>query len=174
LGIVIFLVLFVVLFTLPYFGKTQEKNTTQEFDEPDSNSPEFESIEGSGCIPDLRSYEVAELVEVIDGDSIRVEMQGELIEVRYIGIDAPEYYSDERNAAMDSTQKNRVLLGDGHIYLFKDISNTDKYDRLLRYVIASGYFINLEMVRSGYAEAKKYQPDISCQAVFEKADTSLK
>jgi len=54
--------------------------------------------------------------------------------------------------------------------LFKDISETDKFDRLLRYVIADGKFINLEMVQSGHAQAKRYFPDISCQKTFDQAN----
>ena len=174
LGISVILVVFVFLFTLPYFGTTSENNNPEDVLISDEESNKFQSVAGTDCIPDINAYEIAVLVEVIDGDSIRVDIDGEVIEVRYIGIDAPEFYSEERASAIDSAQKNRALIGSGPLYLFRDISNTDKYDRLLRYVVSSEQFINLEMVRSGYATAKKYQPDISCQAEFEKAASSSK
>jgi endonuclease YncB( thermonuclease family) len=126
-------------------------------------------INGSDCIPRLDSYEIATLIDVIDGDSIRVAIQDSAFEVRYIGVNTPEYYSDQRPAAIEATKFNKELLSSSEIYLFKDISETDKYDRLLRYVIANGKFINLEMVKSGHAQAKKYFPDISCQDTFDQS-----
>jgi micrococcal nuclease len=128
----------------------------------------FASVNGVDCIPRLDNYEKATLIDVIDGDSIRVAIQGATFEVRYIGVNTPEYYSDQRPAAIEATRFNKKLLSSSEIYLFKDISETDKYDRLLRYVIADKKFINLEMVQSGHAQAKRYFPDISCQATFDQ------
>ena len=129
----------------------------------------FAAIEGFDCIPNFSSYETATLIDVIDGDSIRVIIQGAVFEVRYIGMNTPEYNSSQRQAAIDAAQFNKNLLSSANIYLFKDISETDKYGRLLRYVIANGKFINLELVKSGHAQAKKYFPDISCQPTFDRA-----
>lgn len=130
----------------------------------------FASIDGVDCIPNLSSFETATLIDVIDGDSIHVAIQGTVFEVRYIGMNTPEYYSDQRQAAIESTQLNKDLLSTSNVYLFKDISETDKYDRLLRYVIANGKFINLELIRSGLAQAKTYKPDVSCQSTFDQAN----
>ena len=130
----------------------------------------FAAVEGVDCIPNLSSYETATLIDVIDGDSIRVAIQGSVFEVRYIGMNTPEYFSDQRQAAIDATEFNKDLLSSADIYLFKDISETDKYDRLLRYVIADGNFINLELIRSGRAQAKTYKPDVSCQSTFDRAN----
>lgn len=143
--------------------------TQQDQDVSDSNSM-FALIEGIDCIPNLSSYETAALIDVIDGDSIRVAIQGTIFEVRYIGMNTPEYDSDRRQAAIEATQLNKDLLSSANIYLFKDVSETDKYDRLLRYVIANEKFINLELVRSGRAQAKTYFPDISCQSTFDQVN----
>jgi|APSaa5957512535_1039671.scaffolds.fasta_scaffold551525_2 micrococcal nuclease len=43
--------------------------------------------------------------------------------------------------------------------LVKDTSDTDRYDRLLRYVYVGDTFVNEELVRQGYAEAVLYRPD---------------
>ena len=135
----------------------------------EENDP-FGGILGVDCIPRLENYEEARLIDVIDGDSIRVSIKGKTFEVRYIGVNTPEYYSDQRPAAIEATRFNENLLSSSEIYLFKDVSETDKYDRLLRYVIADGKFINLEMVQSGHAQAKRYFPDISCQKTFDQAN----
>jgi endonuclease YncB( thermonuclease family) len=129
---------------------------------------DFSLIEGVDCIPDISSYEVGTLIDVIDGDSIRVAIQGSIIEVRYIGIDTPEYNSDQRQAAKEAEEANEKVLSTSSVYLFKDQSETDKYGRLLRYVISNGKFVNLELVRSGHARAKTYFPDTSCQSTFNK------
>jgi micrococcal nuclease len=134
---------------------------------PTAKISKFASVEGMECIPDPAGYETAMLLDVIDGDSIEVAIEGEIYEVRYIGIDAPEFNSDQRAAAVDAAQMNERLLSGPIIYLFRDRSETDKYERLLRYVISNNTFINLEMVRSGHAISKTYHPDVSCQSVFD-------
>ena len=130
----------------------------------------FAAREDIACIPNLSRYETATLIDVVDGDSIKVIVDGQPVQVRYIGINTPEYDSPQRDAAIEATQVNRRLLSGGRpLYLFKDITNTDKYGRLLRYVVANGKFINLELVRLGQAESKWYRPDISCQLLFDRA-----
>ncbi|MDO9545768.1 MAG: thermonuclease family protein [Pelolinea sp.] len=142
----------------------------QQDQEALDTSSMFASVNGADCIPNLSSYETATLIDIIDGDSIRVAIQGTVYEVRYIGMNTPEYYSDQRQAAIEATQYNKDLISSANIYLFKDISETDRYDRLLRYVIANGKFINLELVRSGHAQSKIYKPDVSCQPTFDRAN----
>ena len=132
------------------------------------NDKEFTFIEGVECIPDISLYEVGTLLDVIDGDSIRVVIQGSIFEVRYIGIDTPEYNSDQRQAAVEAAEENKKILSNSLVYLFKDQSETDKYGRLLRYVISNDKFINLELVKSGHAKVKKYFPDISCHLTFDQ------
>jgi micrococcal nuclease len=148
----------------------------------DPNSPEintsdgqdsginFSRIEGSQCIPDLSAVEIARLKRVIDGDSIEIVMDGKVYQVRYIGINTPEYYSEDRAEAIQATQANQKLVEGQTLYLFKDRSNTDKYDRLLRYVLTDEVFVNRELVREGYAEAREYRPDTACHTVFEAVE----
>ena len=57
------------------------------------------------------------------------------------------------------------------IYLEKDVSETDDYGRLLRYVfLTDGRFVSEEMVRSGYTESIEYPPDVRLQHVFEAGE----
>jgi len=130
----------------------------------------FGSLEGIDCIPDISTVETARVVRVIDGDSIEVVMGEETYQVRYIGINTPEYYSSDRQRAEEATRVNQDLVEGKTIFLFKDQSETDKYDRLLRYVVTKDAFVNLELVRSGYAEAREYPPDTACHQVFKEAD----
>jgi micrococcal nuclease len=53
------------------------------------------------------------------------------------------------------------------VYLETDVSETDRYDRLLRYVyLADGTFVNAELVRLGWATAKAYPPDTKHQGLL--------
>jgi len=118
------------------------------------------------CVNPKQSYQTARVVKVIDGDSILVKLDGDLYEVRYIGVNTPEYDSKERSAAIRATKANEDLLFRREVLLFKDISNTDKFGRLLRYVFTDREFVNLELVRSGFAESRAYPPDTACQKLF--------
>jgi len=103
------------------------------------------------------------LTKVIDGDTIEVQIEGQTYRVRYIGIDTPERGD---YGFKDATDFNSSLLKAGEIILIKDVSETDRYDRLLRYVFVDGLFINYELVRQGYAYAVSFPPDIACQELF--------
>jgi endonuclease YncB( thermonuclease family) len=126
-------------------------------------------IPGIDCIPDLSRVQTGTVVEVIDGDSITVDIEGTVFDVRYIGVNTPEYDSNERQQAEIATQANRKLVEGKTVYLFKDQSETDKYGRLLRYILTDQVFVNLELVKGGYAKAKEYPPDTACHQIFAQA-----
>jgi micrococcal nuclease len=105
----------------------------------------------------------AQVVEVVDGDTIRVNVAGEVYPLRYIGIDAPE---PDQWMGPEASQANWELVGGKTVYLEKDVSETDQYGRLLRYVfLAGGTFVNAELVRQGYAWAGTYEPDVKQQGL---------
>lgn len=131
----------------------------------DSSEPIYNNF---GCINPDQIYEYGTVIRVIDGDSIEVNIKQTVFEVRYIGINSPEYYSKNRQSAIQAKRVNEELLSGGNVFLFRDISDTDKFGRLLRYVFTDDGFVNLEMVKLGYADAKSYPPDISCQELFSK------
>ena len=119
------------------------------------------------CVHPPKPFQIARVVRVIDGDSIEVKIDEKLYEVRYIGINTPEFHSGERAEAIAATRANEALLFGKEVFLFKDVSETDKFDRLLRYVFTDEVFINLEMVKSGLADSRVYPPDTSCQDLFD-------
>jgi len=115
------------------------------------------------------NFTTAQVVRVVDGDTIDVSINGKKYEVRYIGIDTPElaifgkpadYYGPEASA------KNKELVTGKTVELEKDISEVDRFNRLLRYVYVGDLFINAELVRLGYAVAFPYPPDIKYQDNF--------
>jgi len=114
----------------------------------------------------------AEVVKVVDGDTINVEIDGTVYAVRYIGIDCPETthpYEPVEWMGPEATEANRQLVENKIVYLEKDVSETDRYGRLLRYVfLADGTFVNAELVRLGYAQSVTYAPDVRHQNLFLK------
>jgi micrococcal nuclease len=122
---------------------------------------------GAVCISPAARREEAFVTGVTDGDSIEVDMEGAAFRVRYIGIDAPEM--EGGLLAEESLAANRALVGGKTIVMIRDLSEADRYGRLLRYVFADGIFVNREQVRTGLARAGYFPPDISCTSEF-KAD----
>ncbi len=109
----------------------------------------------------------APAVTVIDGDTICLP-SGE--RVRYIGIDAPErresYYEEAKRA-------NQELIEGKGIKLEEDVTDSDRYGRLLRYVYADDTFVNAELVRQGYAlvyRRGKFQDNKYYNVLKEAAD----
>jgi endonuclease YncB( thermonuclease family) len=100
-----------------------------------------------------RSGKRAIVTRVIDGDTIDVNINGVVQRVRYIGIDTPEYTSTKEYYGAEATAKNRSLVEGRTVTLVKDVSETDRYDRLLRYVLVGNVFVNYELVRLGFATA---------------------
>ena len=90
--------------------------------------------------------------------------------MRYIGIDTPETYPRLEDYGMEAWQANRQLVEGKEVRLEKDISETDKYDRLLRYVYVDDTFVNAELVKLGLAEAKAYPPDTKYQDYGHSVD----
>lgn len=120
------------------------------------------------CIPTETLVQHGELVDVIDGDTIDVRLEdGDVYRVRYIGVDTPEH--DEEFYEEASSLNETLLLGES-LTLVKDVSETDRYDRLLRYVLVGDTFVNYELVRQGYAVSVTFPPDLACETFFRQTE----
>lgn len=111
----------------------------------------------------------AQVLSVTDGDTIRVSVNGRSTPIRYIGIDTPETV-DPRTSVQcfgaEASAANKRLVEGKTVELEKDVSETDKFDRLLRYVYVDGVMVNEELVRGGYAKSSTYPPDVKYQPRF--------
>jgi micrococcal nuclease len=107
----------------------------------------------------------AKVINVIDGDTIEVEVGGEAFRVRYIGIDAPE---PEDAGGAEAKEANRLLVDGQVVAMERDTSETDQYGRLLRYVYVGEVFVNARLVERGYARAISYPPDVRCDDSFSE------
>lgn len=140
-------------------------------DETDSGLPVDIPSPSLVAIPATQSTESGVLVRrVVDGDTIELET-GEV--VRYIGIDTPETVHPSKAVqcfGKEASTKNKSLVEGKRVRLEKDVSNTDKYGRLLRYVYIGDTFVNDFLVRQGYAYASSYPPDVKYQSQFRQAE----
>ena len=112
----------------------------------------------------------AQVVNVVDGDTIDVIIQGREFRLRYIGVDTPESVHPtigEEPYGKEAAQRNRELVMGRTVYLEKDVSETDQYGRLLRYVyLPDGRMLNEVLVREGYAQVATFPPDVRYQDRF--------
>ncbi len=122
------------------------------------------------CAPVATESQVT-VVRVIDGDTIEIAGGAH---VRYIGMDTPETYPKVEFYGPEAKAKNIELVEGKLVTLEKDVSETDKYGRLLRYVYVDGVFVNGELVRLGYAEAVSYPPDTRYQWQPEQLEKEAK
>ena len=89
--------------------------------------------------------------------------------VRYIGINAPEDTTKKERLGPEATARDKELVAGKTVTLVKDVSETDQFGRLLRFVFVGNVLVNYELVREGYAKATPYKPDISCEGLFYDA-----
>jgi endonuclease YncB( thermonuclease family) len=122
------------------------------------------------CVPWNSKTDRAQVVRVIDGITIEVELDGKMQQVRYIGVDLLEYEQDWRVWA-ESTEKNKQLVEGKSALLISDHADQDAEDRLARYVIVDGVFVNQAMVVSGYAIAQSTPPNTGCDSLLLEAET---
>jgi micrococcal nuclease len=113
----------------------------------------------------------AEVVRVIDGDTIVVSIDGRDDDVRYIGIDTPETVKPGTPvqcfgpAAHDFNER---LVDGRRVRLVFDRERRDVYGRLLAYVYTGGRFVNAELARRGYARTLTIAPNTAHAGLFHR------
>lgn len=108
--------------------------------------------------------ETGVVVDVVDGDTIDVLVDGVELRVRYIGMDTPEVHSGVEWLGPEASTANARLVEGKEVVLEKDVSETDQFGRALRYVwVRDGgdwLLVNLELIRLGYAQVSTFPPDV--------------
>ena len=112
---------------------------------------------------------------VVDGDTVELET-GE--KVRYIGINAPESVKPKSPVECfghEASVYNTGLVEGKRVRLEKDVSDRDRYGRLLRFVyLEDGTFVNDRLVREGYAYASIFPPDVTKADEFKQAQNEAR
>ncbi len=120
--------------------------------------------ENTGEAAYIQEGDIYMVKEVIDGDTMILAGSER---IRLIGINTPEYGMYFYGEAKEVLE---VLVLGEEVMLEKDISEIDKYGRLLRYAYIGELMINLEMVKRGFANAFTYPPDVKYAELFLEAE----
>lgn len=105
----------------------------------------------------------ARVLEVVDGDTVRVDLDGVSTSIRLIGIDTPETdgpFTDQECFGAEATAFTDAALAGREIELTFDVERTDRFDRTLAYVWVDGTLFNQRIVREGYALVATFPPNV--------------
>lgn len=168
-----FLFLGIAFISVAYFiGKTIENNKPalepiveeiqEVIKEEVDDAKQDETVKGEKTESKIRA------TRIIDGDTF-VASTGETI--RLIGVDAPE-----RNDCYSVNAENRLsdLILNKEITIEYDKGEKDRYGRTLLYVWVDNVFVNEILAREGYADSKRYTPNIKYAPVFEAAEEAAR
>lgn len=117
----------------------------------------------------------AVVVEVIDGDTVVIDIAGRSETVRLLGLDAPESVHPSvpvQCFGPEASARLAQLLPTGSaVRPSRDIELRDRYDRLLLYLHRSsdGLFVNEAMVADGFADAAVYEPNTAYYGLLRSA-----
>lgn len=123
------------------------------------------------------NLELVTIGRVIDGDTIETT-DGK--KIRLVGVNTPESTTRHEQYGKEASNYTTSKLNGKQVWIQKDVSETDRYGRLLRIVwlaipaddmdeneIRSKMF-NADLVLNGYAEPSTYPPDVKYSDFFVK------
>jgi micrococcal nuclease len=126
---------------------------------------------GEDAEPEART---AQVIRVVDGDTILVRLDGQRERVRYIGIDTPESVSEQplESYGHPAAEENERLVGGREVTLTTDVDPRDRFGRLLAYVRREpdGMFVNEALVRGGFATTLEIRPNVRYAGTFREAE----
>ena len=112
--------------------------------------------------PETTNREVF-VIGIVDGDTIDVDIDGQPYRIRYIGVDTPER---GQPGYAEAKEANAALVSGKKVTLERDISELDRYGRLLRYVYLDDVMVNATLVEKGYAVPMNIPPDVKYADLF--------
>ena len=136
-------------------------------------TPSSEATPEPRTLAPVGRIETARVVRIVDGDTIIIDRGRGNERLRYIGIDTPETVKPDTPVQWmgpEASVANKALVSGREVVLERDVSEVDQYDRLLRYVwLHDGdawTFVNLELVRRGFAQVSTFPPDVRWTDLF--------
>ena len=109
------------------------------------------------------AVETGVVSRVIDGDTFQLS---DGTRVRMIGVDTPETVkpnSPVERFGKEASNFTKRHLNERKVYLFRDVSDKDRYGRLLRYVFVEGelQMFNERLIAEGYANVMTVPPNVT-------------
>jgi endonuclease YncB( thermonuclease family) len=123
----------------------------------------------AACIPP-NPPQKGKVLDIVDGNTIKVLIDGPVYTVRYIGVAVP----DSPTYASAATFQNGKLVFTKEVTLVADAQDKDSMGRLLRYVIMGDTFVNQEMIAKGWGSAVDVPPNSSCAQTFAAAEQAAR
>ena len=176
LSLALLLMLFVGL--KPHVGSTQAP-TVNKPNTPVTTSttePTQDNIDGSG-----------EVIDVVDGDTIDVMIDGVVTRIRIAQINTPESVAPEEyteKTGKENTDNGKIasdyakeMLSDKIVYYEFCEEDTDEYGRKLAYIYLDKYAATMyeaEVLKEGYAELVSIKPNTKYTEYLEKFQNSAK
>ncbi|MBU0999155.1 thermonuclease family protein [Patescibacteria group bacterium] len=124
---------------------------------------------------DTNSYRYYSVSSVVDGDTVKINVDGTIETFRLIGMDTPETVDPRKEVqcfGVEASNKAKELLSGKKVRIETDASQGtyDKYNRLLGYVYREdGLFYNKYMIEQGYAHEYTYNSPYKYQTEFKNA-----
>lgn len=155
----------------------QAKSAEESTQKQESSPIQPPSVEEEIKSNEVKSYSV---IKVVDGDTIKVDINGTQETIRLIGINSPESVDPRKPVecfGIEASNRAKELLNNKKVILENDPTQgeRDKYQRLLRYVwLEDGTFFNKKMISDGYANEYTYNTPYKYQAEFKQAEAEAK
>jgi micrococcal nuclease len=111
------------------------------------------------CHPALAETLTGTCIAAYDGDTITVQVNGKKEKIRLLGIDTAEM--GQGLWGVKARDFTRSLVLNKTVTVKTDVQPRDRYGRLLGYVYVDGKFLNLEIVKQGYAMTLTYPPNVA-------------
>jgi micrococcal nuclease len=117
------------------------------------------------------------VIDVLDGDTIRVAREGDTDTVRLLGIDTPETHHPTKAVECfgpEAASYTQAHLHGRSVQLEADVEGRDRYGRRLAYVIVDGERFNDELLRLGYATLLVIEPNRAHARTMLQAELDAK
>ncbi|MBN8199944.1 MULTISPECIES: thermonuclease family protein [Bacillaceae] len=160
--------------------QAEEQERLEEEQEEKQKQEEAEKqkqVQDQNQAAESLGLELVTVGRVVDGDTIETS-DGR--KVRLIGVNTPESTTRVEEYGIEASQFTASELTGKKIWMQKDVSDTDRYGRLLRIIwvdiptddmdeneIREKMF-NAHLVLNGYAEPSTYNPDVKYSDYFRK------
>ena len=134
-------------------------------------------VAGACSSPSLPADWLGTVVQVIDGDTVVVDLAGQRETVRLLGIDTPETVHLEKAVecfGVEASARLSPLLVPGSGVLVQlDVGSRDRYGRLLAYLerLSDGLQVNMALVERGYAATLHIDPNDALRQELAAAES---
>lgn len=138
------------------------------------------AVLGCGGSDRVRPADRAEVVAVVDGDTVELRLGGRTETARLLGVDTPEVVDPDEPVQCwgpEASARTKALLPPGTaVRVTRDIEARDRYGRLLVYLVrvADGLFVNRSLVADGYARTLAIAPNDAHRATLGRAQSEAR